>query len=86
MKRLTQHNLTKSQMKIADYVAKNQKRIIGLTAKQAGGEIGVSDATMIRFARALGYEGCHFGSGLVYGLAERYGLPNQRRGLIALWR
>lgn len=57
MKRLTQHNLTKSQMKIADYVAKNQKRIVGLTAKQAGGEIGVSDATMIRFARALDYEG-----------------------------
>lgn len=48
---------TKSQMKIADYVTKNPKRVIGLTARELGKEIGVSDATIIRFTRAAGFDG-----------------------------
>lgn len=51
------HDLTKTQTKIAQYIFKNQKRILGLTAKEAGAEIGVSDASIIRFARAVGFEG-----------------------------
>ncbi|MDD3794405.1 MAG: MurR/RpiR family transcriptional regulator [Lachnospiraceae bacterium] len=57
MQQIMQSELTKSQMRIADYIVKNQKRMLGMTSKEVGKEIGVSDATVIRFARAIGYEG-----------------------------
>lgn len=57
MQQIAQYELTKSQIRIADYVAKNQKRIIGMTAKELGKETGVSDATIIRFARTVGFSG-----------------------------
>ena len=57
MQRIAQYELTKSQIRIADYVAKNQKRILGMTAKELGREVGVSDATIIRFARTVGFGG-----------------------------
>lgn len=55
--RIANCELTKSQIRIANYIIKNQKRITGMTAKQAGAEVGVSDATIIRFSREIGYEG-----------------------------
>lgn len=57
LQRFSQYELTKSQLRIADYIAKNQKRILGMTAKELGQEVNVSDATIIRFARAVGFEG-----------------------------
>lgn len=57
MQHIAQYDLTKSQIRIADYVVKNQKRILGMTARALGKEIGVSDATVIRFSRAIGFEG-----------------------------
>ncbi|PNV61585.1 hypothetical protein C0033_13470 [Clostridium sp. chh4-2] len=57
MQQIAQYELTKSQIRIADYVAKNQKRILGMTAKELGKETGVSDATIIRFARTVGFKG-----------------------------
>ena len=57
IKRFARCELTKSQIKIADYILKNQKRILGMTALEAGKEIGVSDASVIRFSRAVGYKG-----------------------------
>ncbi len=57
MQRFSACELTKSQLKIASYIMKNQKRILGMTAKKLGKEIGVSDATIIRFARVVGFEG-----------------------------
>lgn len=49
--------LTRAQVSIADYIAKNQKRILNMTAQEIAHEIGVSDASVIRFSRAVGYEG-----------------------------
>ncbi len=49
--------LTKTQEKIARYFMRNQKRIGSLSSLEAAREIGVSDASVIRFARAIGYEG-----------------------------
>lgn len=57
VKNAVQFNLTKVQLRIADYIGKNKKRILGMTAQEIGKEIGVSDASVIRFARAVGYEG-----------------------------
>ena len=57
VKNLTKYSLTKSQIKIAHYIIKNQKWIVGLTAREVEKEIGVSDATIIRLARTVGYDG-----------------------------
>lgn len=56
-KRVSQKSLTKSQSQIAEYLLKNKKRVMGMSARELAKEIGVSDATVIRFARELGYEG-----------------------------
>lgn len=56
-KNIARHELTKGQTRIADYIVKNQKRVLGMTALEIGREIGVSDASVIRFCRAVGYEG-----------------------------
>lgn len=47
MNRIMEYSLTKGQGKIADYILKNQKRVLGMTAKEIGKEIGVSDASVI---------------------------------------
>lgn len=57
LQRFSQYELTKSQIRIADYIGKNQKRVLGMTAKELGQEVDVSDATIIRFARTVGFEG-----------------------------
>lgn len=57
MNRIMEYSLTKGQGKIADYILKNQKRVLGMTAKEIGKEIGVSDASVIRFARTIGFDG-----------------------------
>ncbi len=50
-------SLTKSQQKIAEYIIRNTDRVGSMTSLDIAGEIGVSDASVIRFARAIGYEG-----------------------------
>lgn len=57
LKRIQSTSLTKAQEKIARYFLKNQSRICSLSSMEAAKEIGVSDASIIRFARAIGYEG-----------------------------
>lgn len=57
IKDIAKHELTRGQTRIADYIVKNQKRVLGMTALEIGREIGVSDASVIRFCRAIGYEG-----------------------------
>jgi len=49
--------LTKQQKVIADYFIKNQKRICNLSTLEVANEIGVSDASIIRFSRSIGFEG-----------------------------
>jgi len=49
--------LTKSQKLIAEYFINNQDRICNLSSQDLAKEIGVSDASIIRFSRAVGFEG-----------------------------
>ena len=49
--------LTRSQQKIADYFIRNQAHIASLSSMEVARKIGVSDASIIRFARAIGFEG-----------------------------
>ena len=56
-KRVQQVSLTKTQQKIADYFIRNPERVGMCSSMEVAREIGVSDASIIRFARTIGYEG-----------------------------
>ncbi|MBO5504131.1 MAG: MurR/RpiR family transcriptional regulator [Lachnospiraceae bacterium] len=55
--RIKTASLTKTQKKIADYFLKNQDRIAALSSLEVAGELGISDASVIRFSRAIGFDG-----------------------------
>ncbi len=57
MKRIQAARLTAGQQAIAKYFLKNQNRICAMTSLAVAREIGVSDASIIRFSRAIGYAG-----------------------------
>ncbi|MFV0440526.1 MAG: MurR/RpiR family transcriptional regulator [Lachnospirales bacterium] len=49
--------LTVKQRKIASYILDNFEKIGNMSSLELAKEIGVSDASIIRFTRAIGYEG-----------------------------
>jgi DNA-binding MurR/RpiR family transcriptional regulator len=49
--------LSKKHRMLAEHLSKNYDRAVFQTARELAGEIGVSEATVIRFAAALGYDG-----------------------------
>lgn len=57
VERIKKANLTKTEKKIADYFLQNQERIGSLSSMEAANEIGVSDASIIRFSRTIGFSG-----------------------------
>ncbi len=57
IERVKKASLTKTQTMIADYVVRNPQKIGALSSAEAAKEMGVSDASVIRFARAIGFEG-----------------------------
>lgn len=50
-------NLTEKQKKLADYIRINYRTVVFLACVPLAKEVGVSEATVVRFANALGYEG-----------------------------
>jgi len=48
--------LTKSEKRIADYLRKNQEEAAFLAAGEIADRLELSEATMVRFARALGFD------------------------------
>lgn len=57
MDRVRNAKLTKAQQRIADYFLQNPERVGMSSSMEVARTIGVSDASIIRFARAIGYEG-----------------------------
>lgn len=55
--RVKNARLTKSQQKIAEYVIQNPERVGMSSSMEVARAIGVSDASITRFARAIGYDG-----------------------------
>lgn len=49
--------LSKGHKEIAAYVIDNYESAVFMTAAQIGNTVGVSEATVVRFAKALGFEG-----------------------------
>jgi len=58
----------KSQKKIADWLVKNPDKIGNLSSLEAARAIGVSDASIIRFSRAIGFDGFADLKDHVYGM------------------
>ena len=48
---------TKSQKLIADYITANIEKAAYMTAGNLSAKIGISEATMVRFASVLGFDG-----------------------------
>ncbi len=48
-------SLTKSEKQIADFIQKNQEESAFLSAGEIASQLGLSEATMVRFARNLGF-------------------------------
>ncbi len=48
---------SKGQKKLADFIRADYDKAAFLTAAKMGGEVGVSESTVVRFATALGYDG-----------------------------
>jgi DNA-binding MurR/RpiR family transcriptional regulator len=48
-------SLSPSEMKIALYVQENYKKVVQMTLSEVAVQAGVSDATAVRFCRAIGY-------------------------------
>ena len=49
--------LTGSEKKVAEYVLKNYMRVLDFTVTELAEKAGVSDATVVRFCRSVGYKG-----------------------------
>jgi DNA-binding MurR/RpiR family transcriptional regulator len=49
-------DLTKSEKQIADYLRKNQEEAAFLSAGELADRLGLSEATLVRFARSLGFD------------------------------
>ena len=50
-------NLRKSEVKVAEFILNKPSAIIDLTTAQASSEIGVSEPTLIRFCKAVNFDG-----------------------------
>ena len=55
--KLKKKTLTKAQKKIAGYFIANQLMLSQKSLRQVADEIGVSDASVLRFVREIGYDG-----------------------------
>lgn len=55
--RVKKASLTRTQLKIAEYFIQNPERIGRGSSLEVARKIGVSDASITRFARAIGYKG-----------------------------
>ena len=50
-------SLRKSEIKVAEFILNKPSAIIELTTAQASNEIGISEPTLIRFCKAVGFSG-----------------------------
>ena len=48
---------TESQKKIGNYISENYNKVIYMSAQSLATELGISDATIIRFSKCIGFSG-----------------------------
>ncbi len=52
-------NLTGAGQKVAEFILNSPQETINLTITELGARVGVSEASIVRFAQSLGYSGFH---------------------------
>jgi DNA-binding MurR/RpiR family transcriptional regulator len=57
LRRVQERELSAKHQQLAQYIARHYRTAAALTAAQLAAEMGTSEATVIRLARELGYEG-----------------------------
>jgi DNA-binding MurR/RpiR family transcriptional regulator len=57
LRRVQERTLSAKHQQLAQYIARHYRTAAALTAAQLAAEMGTSEATVIRLARGLGYEG-----------------------------
>jgi DNA-binding MurR/RpiR family transcriptional regulator len=57
LRRVQETTLSAKHQELAHYIVRHYRTAVALTAAQLGAEMGTSEATVIRLARELGYEG-----------------------------
>jgi DNA-binding MurR/RpiR family transcriptional regulator len=57
LRRVQETSLSAKHQQLAHYIVRHYRTAAALTAAQLGAEMGTSEATVIRLARELGYEG-----------------------------
>jgi DNA-binding MurR/RpiR family transcriptional regulator len=79
---LTPSRLSKSALRVLDYVERHPNAVLASSAAELAATLGVSDATVIRAIQALGYEGLpHLKSVIAAELDAGHRLPTQKVGV-----
>lgn len=68
------NTLSASERRVADYVVANRSEVVSMTMLEIAKESGVSDATVLRFVRSIGFDGF---SSFKTALAAELMLPNE---------
>lgn len=50
-------SMSKSHKAVAEYIKEHYEQAVFMTAAKLGGELGISESTVVRFASGIGYEG-----------------------------
>ena len=63
--------LRPSEVKVADFVLRNAKEVSKMSIKNLSDKIGVSEPTIIRFVKSIGYKGYReFKDGIIVDMAN----------------
>lgn len=76
-------NLTKAEKKIIEFIVKNPKKVVLMSALDIGKEIGLSDASVLRFSKKIGFEKFSDLKNLITQELSYYQDPNER--IISHW-
>jgi DNA-binding MurR/RpiR family transcriptional regulator len=81
-KGLTSARLSKSALRVVEYVERHPNAVLASSAVELAASLGVSDATVIRAIQALGYEGLpHLKSVIAAALDAGHRQPTQKVGV-----
>jgi len=72
------HSFTNSQKKIGSYIHSNYRKVIYMTALELAKELDVSDATIIRFARSMGFSNFSEMRDAIRSEINLYDAPHER--------
>lgn len=78
-KNIKDKKLTKTEKKIADFILKNETKITFMTSREIADALEISDTSVIRFVKAMGYQSFgHFKEVVQTNIKNTVLTPNQK--------